>query len=248
MTGQMILITGGCSFSATKTGKAKVWPHWLEKQTKFNAVNTGSGSEGNGMISRRIIHAVHEQLKHTSADNILVGIMWSGPSRHEQYSSKKTEFNGNIDGWMENPTSYVEKDLGGWIVYNNRWKIKQAQRFYRYMYDPVYSQMLTLEHIIRTQNYLKLHNIKYFMTTYMDEVFALTDNSNLDHLYEQIDYEYFLTNQGMLEWTRTTGLQPRSNGDHHPTAEMHQLYTNKIIIPWIKQKYKIDINAYLEGK
>ena len=86
------------------------------------------------------------------------------------------------------------------------------------------------------------------MTTYMDEVFALTDNSNLDHLYEQIDYEYFLTNQGMLEWTRTTGLQPRSSGDHHPTAEMHQLYTNKIIIPWIKQKYKIDINAYLEGK
>mgnify|MGYP005646698153 FL=1 len=239
----MILITGGCSFSETKTLCAKTWPHWLARQTKFHTISTAMGSQGNGMISRQVIHSVHEQLKHTSADNILVGIMWSGPSRHEQYSSEKIDFNGNIDGWMENPTSYADQDPGGWIIYNNYWKIKQAQHFYRYMYDPVYSQVLTLEHIIRVQNYLKLHNIKYFMSTYTKEVLMLRDNPNLDHLYEQIDFDCFLPCVGELEWCiENTSLELGPDGEH-PSDYQHQQFTNEVIIPWIKQKYKIDINC-----
>lgn len=236
----LTFITGGCSFSETKTHWTKTWPRYIEKSFDANVISTGMGSEGNGMISRRVIHAVHTQLKTIPAEEIIVGVMWSGPSRHEQYTTDKTSFpNKNIDSWMENPTAVVSRDPGGWIIYNSHWRINQAKNYYKHMYNNVYSQIQTLEHIIRTQNYLKLLNIKYFMSTYMDEVFALTDNSNLDHLYEQIDYEYFLTNQGMLEWSKATGLQPKE-GDHHPTNEMHQLYTKEIIIPFLKNKYNID--------
>ena len=42
------------------------------------------GSQGNGMIARKAIWAVHEQLKTTPPEQLLVGIMWSGPSRSEQ--------------------------------------------------------------------------------------------------------------------------------------------------------------------
>ena len=237
----MILITSGCSFSETKTLCVKTWPHWLEQHTNLDVVNTAMGSQGNGMISRRVIHSVHEHLKHTSSDNILVGVMWSGPSRHEQYNSEKIDFNGNIDGWMENPTSYVEQDPGGWIIYNNHWKIKQAQRFYKYMYDPIYSQVLTLEHIIRVQNYLKLHNIKYFMSTYTKEVLNIRQNPNLDHLYEQIDFDHFLPCVGQLEWCIENTTYPLGPDGKHPSNYQHRQFADELIIPWIEQKYKIDI-------
>mgnify|MGYP001626805111 CR=1 FL=1 len=239
----MILITGGCSFSETKTLCVKTWPYWLAKRTNLQLVSTGMGSQGNGMISRRIIHAVHEQLKHTSADNIFVGIMWSGPSRHEQYNKEKIDFNGNVDGWMENPSSYADQDPGGWIIYNNHWNIKQAQQFYKHMYDPVYSQVLTLEHIIRVQNYLKLHNIKYFMSTYTKQVLLLRDNPNLDHLYEQIDFSCFLPCVGELEWCIENTDDDFAPDGIHPMDIQHQKFTNELMIPWIKQKYNIDINC-----
>lgn len=237
----MILITGGCSFSETLTSFVKTWPYWLENLTNLNLVSTGMGSQGNGMISRKVIHAVHEQLKQTCADDILVGIMWSGPSRHEQYNSEKIDFKRNIDGWEENPSSYVDQDQGGWIIYNNHWKITQAQNFYKYMYDPIYSQVLTLEHIIRVQNYLKLHNIKYFMSTYTKEVLRIKENPNLDHLYEQIDFDYFLPCVGELEWCIENTSGPFAPDGQHPSDDQHRQFTDELIIPWIEQTYNVDI-------
>ena len=78
----LTLITSGCSFS--EVIYEQTWPLHLERQLRpKNVIHTGLGSQGNGMISRKAIHAVHNALKtHKPDDKMLVGIMWSGPSRH----------------------------------------------------------------------------------------------------------------------------------------------------------------------
>ena len=237
----LTLITSGCSFSEPII--AKTWPLHLERQLRpKNAIHTGLGCQGNGMISRKAIHAVHNALKtHKPKNKMLVGIMWSGTSRHEQYSLEDPNFTHNIDQWMSNPTKVDPDEPGGWIIYNAHWKIPQARHYYKHMYDPVYAQILTLEHIIRTQNYLKLHNVDYFMSTYTDEVLKMRDHANLDHLYEQIDFENFLPVEGEHEWARYHSGIPWTSPDLHPSSQHHSAFAKKVILPFIKNKYNIDI-------
>ena len=129
---RQVLITSGCSFSECESRWINTWPAYLTNQLNYNqAVHLGLGSQGNGMISRKVLHAIHQQLKTSKAEDLLVGIMWSGPSRHEQYVSSRVNFDRNIDGWMDNPTSVVDNDQGGWIIYNAHWTIPQAKNYYR---------------------------------------------------------------------------------------------------------------------
>ena len=141
---------------------------------------------------------------------------------------------------MENPTKVVPDEAGGWVIYNSNWKIPQAQNYYRYVYDPIYAQILTLEHIIRTQNYLKLHNINYFMSTYTKEVFEVREHLALDHLYEQIDFDKFLPVEGEYEWALNESKLPWTSPDFHPSNQQHQLFAKQVILPFIKDKYNID--------
>jgi len=236
-----VLITSGCSFSELEY--EATWPAHLTALLRYKQkIHSGLGCQGNGMISRKVLYHIHKQLKTSKPEDLLVGIMWSGPSRHEQYVSNKVNFGKNIDNWMVNPTSVVDNDQGGWIIYNGHWTIPQAKNYYRNMYDPIFSQIQTLEHVIRVQNYLKLHNIKYFMSTYTNEVFALKNNSNLDYLYEQIDFDYFLPVEGCYEWARDVSKLPFTNpGDLHPTKLQHKVFTQKVILPFLKDKYNIDM-------
>lgn len=231
-----VLITSGCSFS--ETIKEKTWPLWLEEKLDLKTgIHTGLGCQGNGMIARKAIHSVHEVLKYTNANDITVGIMWSGPNRHEQYSMHDPSFvSKNIDGWQINPVSFVNNDRAGWIIYNGNWKIREAKNYYRYIYDVVYSQILTLENIIRVQNYLKIHSVKYFMSVYMDEVLKFRDNPNLDHLYEQIDFNQFLPVEGEYEWCRDNTSFKFNKHDMHPTGEMHEAFTNQVIMPFLNRQ------------
>ena len=249
-----VLITSGCSFSETLV--EETWPIHLQRmlvdETNFSAQNLmslGLGSQGNGLISRKIIHGVHEQLKVRKPEDILACIMWSGPTRHEQYSSDRDvilrlKHGSNSDQWMINPTRVVEKDVdGGWIMYNNGWPISQGQNYYRHIYDHIYSQIQTLEHIIRTQHYLKLHNIKYAMGVFTGEVLKLdqtlmTEHPSLVHLYEQIDFDHFFDTEGELEFAQASDL-PNMEGDHHPSSDQHRLFCQEVIIPHLKSKINI---------
>lgn len=238
-----ILITGGCSFSDTTTND-KTWPFWLAEKIKFQkVVHTGFKSQGNGMISRKVIHAVHNVLKENSSDDLLVGIMWSGPDRHEQYINHKIVLEDNIDNWFANPITFVDNDPGSWVIYNAHWKIPYAKNYYKFIHDSIFSQIQTLEHVIRVQNYLKLHKIKYFMSTYTSSVFSLKNNPNLDHLYEQIDFDKFLPVEGEFEWVRDYSNLPlpylSGPGDNHPSPAQHNLFVENVIQPFLKQHYNI---------
>ena len=123
------LITGGCSFSEC-IGHPGTWPrHLADALPGYQHTSTAIGSQGNGLISRRVIYQVTETLKHTAAQDILVGIMWSGPDRHDFYINSVPEM-FESDGWMENPTKFIKDSPGAWAIMNNGWKMHHAKIYF----------------------------------------------------------------------------------------------------------------------
>lgn len=238
MKKRKILLTGGCSFSECISTHIDTWPRHLEKNLPtYEHISTGMGSQGNGLISRRIIYNLTQLIKKINSENILVGIMWSGPNRHDFYSSQ--DYVLDKDTGMENPTRFVKDATGSWTIINQCWRNELSLQYYGNFYDHIGSLIYTYEHILRVQWFLKLHNIKYFMTTYTNEVFPTDQitNNNVQHLYEQINFDQFLPVQGEYEWCRDySGLEFPVKGDNHPSTQQHQRFTKQVILPFLQQK------------
>ena len=234
------LITGGCSFSECPSPWVDTWPkHLARSLPEYTHESTGMSCQGNGLISRRIIYQVTEALKTHNADNLLVGIMWSGPSRHDLYLQHAPTMIKE-DGFVENPTRFIPGGTGSWTIINHGWKMPIAQDYYRNFHDMIGQYIYTNEHILRVQWFLKLHNIRYFMGTYTNEVFRKTDYMDVKHLYDQIDFNHFLPVSGEYEWCRdSSGLEFPINGDRHPSSEQHKLFTDQVILPFLKEKQYI---------
>jgi hypothetical protein len=225
------------------------WPvHLGQILSEYTHVPTGMASVGNGIISRRVIYTVSQLLKQHPADDILVGIMWSGPSRHDYYTteipehllSKNTSPDGNPGArpyGIDNPTRIAAEK--NWVIMNHSWvnSLPSAEQYYRYFYDHIGSLVYTYEHILRTQWFLKLHNIRYFMSAYKNEVFPPdTKNHNeITHLLDQIDADKFLPVDGEYEWCRDYSGLPFDIYDH-PTQEQHKLFVEQILHPFLLQK------------
>jgi hypothetical protein len=206
-------------------------------------------SQGNGIISRSIIYQVNELLKTTPSDDILVGVMWSGPTRHDFYQ-RNVSLGKNVDNYLQNPTGFIP-DKNYWVILNQHWVNNYAKNYYGALFDFMGCYIYTYEHILRTQWFLEKHNIKYFMTTYTGEIFDWSDHitpdegeedeESIKHLYDQIDFEYFLPAViGEYEWCRDhSGLPfPRPN-DNHPGPEQHLEFTKQVIMPFLKEKFNI---------
>ena len=85
------LITAGCSYSQVPN-RDVTWPVHLNEYLKPEKVYyLGQGAAGNGIISRKVIHALTEALKTYRPEEILVGIMWSGFNRRDIYSRKSLD-------------------------------------------------------------------------------------------------------------------------------------------------------------
>lgn len=234
-----ILITSGCSFSDPSTGCT--WPVHLSKSLiGYEEIHHGVGSQGNGLISRRIVFEVNRLLKQgVHPDDILVGIMWSGTDRHEIYNSEIVErmTRENIDcGWQENPIGFVS-DTKNWLILNQNWDYKENVMYYKHLHDIVAGTILSLEHILRTQWFLKINDIKYFMTLYRDDVFEplYVNNTECKYLYDQLDLTRFLPVTSEHGWLCTSSLPyPADCGDDHPTSAQHKLFVDEIIYPWLE--------------
>ena len=230
----MILVTGGCSFSDYR---ARAWPVQLTEILICDPIYTGMSSQGNGLISRKIIYTLSELLKTTDPSELLVGIMWSGPDRHDFYTTEDPGFDTNIDNWLENPTSVIPDCPNNWVILNHNWKNRFAKDYYSTFYDNIGASVYTYEHILRVQWFLKLHNIKYFMTTYTGEVFANSDHVDTKHLHDQIDADHFLPVTGEYEWCRDySGIAYPDPYDKHPSEEQHKRFTEQVIIPFLQSK------------
>lgn len=234
------LITGGCSFSECISQHLDTWPrHLATALPEYQHISTALGSQGNGLISRRVIYQVTETLKQTAAKDIMVGIMWSGPDRHDFYVQTTLDLPG-VDGWMENPTKFVKHGIGAWAIMNQGWKMNHAKLYYTEFHNRAGSIIYTLEHILRTQWFLKQHGIRYFMTTYTGDVipdYAKTRFPDADHLLSEVDFSNFLPIIGEYEWCRDhSGLEFPVPDDYHPSTAQHREFTQQIILPFLKER------------
>jgi len=240
-----LLITSGCSFSTMFNNDDLTWPSHLERQLKgWNSKHYGMGSQGNGLISRSVIYGVSNALKKYSADDILVGIMWSGTGRHD-YFVDDTDFlsfkkdKNNVDGWLQNPTGFIPSDTKNWVILNAGWKLPEAKLHYENFYDPVGSIIYTLEHVLRTQWFLQSYKIKYFMTCYTDYVLHKNielSNNHVKHLYDLIDFNNFLPVTSITTWLLDNKIEPLLALDEHPSRAQHKAFTDKVIMPFLLSK------------
>ena len=232
------LITGGCSFSECRS-HAGTWPrHLALALPNHTHISTAMGSQGNGLISRRIIYQVSEQLKISDATDILVGIMWSGPDRHDYYQLHNKPLE-NQDGWMENPTQFVSGGEGAWTICSSGWRMAQSANYFVNFHDRIGQYIYTVEHILRTQWFLQQHCVPYFMTCYMAAVLPeiVSTHNDTKYLYRMIDFDQFLPVSGEYEWCRDcSGLPFPTATDPHPSVLQHQAFTYHVILPYLKER------------
>lgn len=243
------LITSGCSFS-TCWVPGETWPSHLEQRLDgFQAEHYGMGSQGNGLISRSIIHAVSKALLTMPAEDILVGVMWSGAARHDYFVLETENLSisdkNNTDGWLENPTGFIPGATKNWVIINNGWKFKEAKLYSDYFWDPLGCVISTFEHILRTQWFLKQYNIKYFFTCYTDYVFGkniwkdidTTTNVHTKYLNDMLDFDNFLPVNSISSWLTEKNILPvLTETSDHPTRDQHIHFVDKVIIPHLKNK------------
>lgn len=251
-----ILITGGCSFSWSPPGSG-VWPEQLffllEKHGYSKHINCALGSQGNGLISRKIFYQIHEALKNYSADDILVAVMWSNKDRMDYRCDDPDllSFNRNLDGWIENPTQLGNNPNKNWVLLNPGWNIKESQIYYEHFYSHVGSSILSLEHILRLQYFLQNKKIKYFFTDFVDnnivENPTYFGNEEIGHLWEQIDRNYYLPVSSEHRWiVENSETKEQYIADHningstvswiHPSWWHHAEFAKKVIYPWLIEK------------
>jgi hypothetical protein len=235
-----ILITSGCSF--TDTAWDKTWPVYLSDQLPNIAKKElGLGSSGNGLISRKVIYEVSQALKEYAPEEILVGVMWSNRDRSEFYTRDKLEYE-NLDGWRQNPTNFIAGANKSWNLLHWGWKNHQSKLYYSTFHDNIGSLIYTYEHILRTQWFLKINNIPYFMSNITEEIFnnGIVKELDVNHLHNLIDRSSFLPVKGEHEWARDfSGLPFADDDSFHPTSAQHNLFVEKVIVPFLKEKQYI---------
>lgn len=233
-----LLITSGCSFSQVPNSDLS-WPIPLSKALNLDVECHGRGACGNGIISKTIIYSVSEALKKYNSDELLVGIMWSGLDRFEFYNKNQDLEFEKIEGspYYCNPQNIVGPY--NYYVTNQVWQDELSKIFYKNIYNAEYAALIGLEHILRTQWFLKLHNVKYFMTAYSWDAFPQNGSDNepdVKFLLELIDWEEWLQVKNMDEWARATGMPYREDSGGHPSTDMHKKYVDEQIIPHLQKK------------
>jgi hypothetical protein len=236
-----ILITSGCSFTNPKNA----WPDHLSKKLDFNLENIAFTSQGNGLISRKLIYTI-SQIPKSNLDDIIVGVMWSGIDRSERFIEPTGDRFFKLEEFKNEYITSVIPNYKNWRLMMSDWiKHVDCKLHYEIFNNEISSKIYTIEHILRTQWFLEKHNIKYFMTTYMD-IFKdknSNDYPDVKYLYDMIDFSKFLPVSGCFEWVKEN--YPKEfrefdkNGnviDFHPTDFGHEKFTDEVIIPYIEEK------------
>lgn len=233
-----ILIASGCSY----TQGSHNWPNPLASLLDCGLKNYGEVSVGNGRISRSVIYGVNEALKYLNNSEILVGVVWSANNRRELYQSKIDYSTISHEG-VANPHGFVDSE-NKWVTVNHHWTDFYSKQFYKYFYDSVESEIITLEHILRTQWFLEKHNIKYFMSTFAPGVFPTQSNNSTQHLLDLIDFSKFLKIKSVMEWCVEDSGLPLSEYDRnqqhhtidsmHPTEDHSKKFAEEVILPFIR--------------
>jgi len=251
-----LLLTGGCSFSECYSDHIDTWPRHLYRALQPHGYtehrSSAVGSQGNGLISRGIIYNVIDALKTHRPQDILVGVMWSGADRHDYRCDDPDILHFVQDhvnnGWMENPTSFVKGADRHWVILNANWakaRNREAETHYRMFYDTVGASIYSIEHVLRTQWFLKSQGIRYFFTNYIDDNLGSPETQQhieVEYLIDNIDQSNLLPVTSEYAWVRDNSkllhLWPEEalTRPCHPVHEHHKEFTDQVIMPWLQSK------------
>lgn len=233
-----ILIASGCSYTQGQYN----WPTSLASLLNCELKNYGENSVGNGRISRSVIYGITEALKSFDHSDILVGIVWSGKNRKELYQSN-IDYSSISHTNVSNPHGFIDTEKN-WVTVNHHWDDFYSKEFYKHFHDDVESDIITLEHILRTQWFLEKYKINYFMSTFAPGVLPSQTNKSTQHLVDLIDFSKFLKVKSVMEWCVEDSGLPISDDDKklgrdayssmHPTKEHSKKFAEEVILPFIR--------------
>lgn len=233
------LISGGCSF--TTTCFTVNWPIFLAEKLNYTLEDTAVSSQGNSQIARQIVHKVTQLLKDgVKSSDMLVGIVWSGTDRTEFFLDKvdpNVRFDPPFPACETTPVVNVGTgDDGGWRIVQPVFDSKYTEEYVEKYHNRIGGVIKTYESIHWVQTFLKFHNIKYFMSTYTDEVFGhgYDNNPNVAWIKDAIDYSKFLPVSSYYRYTHNEPVGPE-----HPTPEQSKDFVEQVIYPFIQKNYKI---------
>lgn len=236
------LVSAGCSFTQVPNTYEN-WPKHLSERLNLDPVYLGQGAASNGIIANKLIYNLEKELENNTKDELLVGVMWSGPDRHEIYYTGDFEhnnFNGSTDEKYRNPLKIVENY--NWYLLNSKFTDTNSQVWFKYFHDDVGATINTIKNILMVQWYLKCKNIKYFMTTYAPHTLPndLIKLEDVKAFYKLIDFKHFLPVNNALNWMMDCGKWHKNEEDGHPPTEANIEFVDKMIIPHLKNVGYID--------
>lgn len=244
-----LFITAGCSFSMVPYFNNEV--SWVQ----YMATNYFHDADinhifkcgcGNGLISRSLIKQITESLKEYSPEEILVGVMWSSADRQEVFSKDPQLDFHRIDSGpgYQNPQN-IKMDMNNNESDRNYYMINSSFHsgdeyctlYYKQLYDASAVQIISLEHILRTQLLLKSLNVKYFFMSYGPSTLPShsdTKSCDIEYIYNLIDWNNYIPTD-MQTFCDQSGL-PTLDNDKHPSGVQNQMYCDKVILPHLKNQ------------
>ena len=235
-----IFVSAGCSFSecfSAEYPNKKTWPYFVSESLQYQSVHTAIGGNGNGLIARNLIYTLTKLLENQDSTKILVGVAWSSSDRFEFYHNDAAFANNEVLQPQPNPVGFVADSDKKWYRINANSDNSYGKIFHQYFHDDCALLINTIEHILRIQWFLKLHNVSYFMTAATDQSIdrAQINHPEIDYLYKQIDFSRWLPVSSVQNWCRNhSGLPWPKNTGGHPSEQQQQKFAEHVIIPFIQ--------------
>jgi hypothetical protein len=233
-----ILVASGCSF----TFEDWCWPTYVANAYNMELINRGMSGQGNSIIAKKAIYTVNELLnKGYKPEEILVGIMWSGPDRYDFYTEDTNQMK-NVNGWIQNPTSISGiEGTEHWEILNAGWVTNRAKLWYSEFHTFIGTIIHTLEYMILTQLFLESKGVAYVMMNYMD-FFNSMLHQHLHHIdvkfYNELLKKDMFIMEGEYDWVRDNCPSIGFGGDMiHPNEIGHEMFVMEKVIPFLKERY-----------
>ena len=254
-----IFVTSGIALNNVKNN----WQSVCKENLNCELLDLTEEKIGNALISRKLIYKVNELIKTHKPEDIIVGVMWTIPDIHERYLSDGK--NDSYVGKSNTDLTSVVDGIKNWRVldYDSTTSSEDCDLYFKVFYNWLQSYVLSLEHILRTQWFLKRLGVKYFMTSYLDisnneenylkiikklkerRKYSLNilSYSEVVYLFDMLQKSTFLPINGMLEW-----LQEQYPNESFEDSEKlipnqfgHEKFATEMIIPFLKKTYEIDL-------
>ena len=217
-----LTVAHGCSFTRYK------WDCWPKFIPWFNGglqmVNKGRSASGNETISRAVINSA---MKHKEIEHMY--IMWSGADRYEVITLD--EGVDHLDGRI---TYRVWDDDFKWSTWFGGHRLEEKHEYFRkHFWNEQQQSYRTLEHILRTQQFLNIKKIPYTMMVFNKDVINYNFHSNSERaLHDHIDWNKFIFydgKKGLWEFAEDNYKEYYIPGESHPPPIAHYHWVKDLV-------------------